>query len=91
MDDSILCQLPPLTIYIGTDDPLYDDCVRICSKLVEMKKDVECRAYIGLNHGICGQIRKNWYPAKVFFNDVCQDLIVRLKEIPCPRKFLIEA
>ena len=34
MDDSVIEKLPPITFYVGTNDPLYDDSVRFLQKCI---------------------------------------------------------
>lgn len=38
MDNSILERLPPVGIYVGKSDPLYDDSLRFTQKLTDLKK-----------------------------------------------------
>ena len=45
MSDKILKKLPKIRIFNGSSDPLRDDSVLFCSKLVQLGVDVEMREF----------------------------------------------
>lgn len=42
---------PKTRIMVGDLDPLFDDSLRLCQRMVESGVDVSCRVYRNMSHG----------------------------------------
>lgn len=73
MSEEVLKKYPPMSIYCGTNDPLFDDSIRFLEKMNNLGKKCNLRAYKGFNHGILAKSLGNWEPAKIFLEDICTD------------------
>jgi len=49
--DELLSKLPPVRMFVGTKDPLHDDCWRFTQRLMNLGRDVRLVAYKEMPHG----------------------------------------
>ena len=67
---------------MGEEDPLFDDCVRFLEKMVNLKKNIYMKSYIGLSHGFLNyDYVGGLKPARAAIDDTIDELINFVKKI----------
>ena len=66
--------MPKTFIYVGTEDPCYDDSVRFLKLLLDNGCDAFLYEYTHLPHGLLNLSTKDFYPAKLFINNMEKDI-----------------
>ena len=79
--DDVLEMFPPVRMMVGTKDPLHDDVLRFCERLLDCGVDVELKVYEGLIHGGLNFCIKGGIPACQNFLQDSIELLRQLSEI----------
>lgn len=74
ISDEILKLTPFFRVYVGSDDPLYDDSVRFVHRASVLGMKCGIVSFDFLGHGLIAQGKKTWLPGKVFFERVIRDI-----------------
>ena len=51
IEDQVLQKFPVTRIMVGTEDPLHDDCLRFCERLIQNRVDCKIAIFCGASHG----------------------------------------
>lgn len=75
-------EFPPVRILSGGRDPLSDDSLKFLQKMIQLKKDIKMKTYLGLPHGFMNyDYTGGLSPAKIAISDACRLLDEFIKEI----------
>ena len=80
MDFEVLVKMPKMKVYIGSKDPLFDDCVRFVHRMVRIGKDCDLVCFEGLDHGLLSMSMEKFFPAIMFFHEVVKDIYLAFNE-----------
>ena len=80
MDFEVLVKMPKIRVYVGSRDPLFDDCVRFVRRMVRIGKDCGVVVFEGLDHGLLSMSVGRFFPAIMFFQEVVGDIYLAFHE-----------
>lgn len=65
--DKILQRFPRTEVFVTERDPLRDDTLRFCSRMLKLKKKLRIRFFKYLSHGLMNMAIKNGLPESILF------------------------
>ncbi|KRX10276.1 hypothetical protein PPERSA_09660 [Pseudocohnilembus persalinus] len=73
MPDKILQLFPQTHIFVGTEDPLHDDCIRFFQRLQQLGVQSSLTVYQNMPHGFLNfDFPQGMEESKICVNDICQ-------------------